>query len=140
MNSIKIRDANFASEPGIKFVRETVFIKEQHVPVDLEWDNDDQTAQHVIAKTENGDVIATARLLNNGHIGRMAVLEPFRFQGIGTKMLNRLIEKARQNGLKDVFLNAQISAVNFYTKAGFCIVGNEFMDAGIPHYKMVKKL
>jgi len=140
MSSIKIKDAKFSSEPGIKFVRETVFIKEQHVPVDLEWDTEDQTAQHVIAKTENGDVIATARLLNNGHIGRMAVLEPFRYQGVGTKMLSRLIDKAKQNGLKNVFLNAQSSAVNFYIKAGFCIVGNEFMDAGIPHYKMIKNL
>ena len=140
METISITFAEFDSEPGIKHVRETVFIKEQNVPVELEWDDADHTALHVIAKTNNGDAIATARLLENGHIGRMAVLEAFRFKGIGTRMLNTLLEKARESGFYQVFLNAQTSAVGFYQKSGFNPEGDEFLDAGIPHYRMVKEL
>lgn len=140
MKSINVEFADFDKEPGIKHVRETVFIKEQNVPVALEWDSEDQTATHVITRLGNGQVVATARLLANGHIGRMAVLESFRARGIGTMMLNRLLEKARQSGLTRVFLNAQTSATGFYQKNGFTLAGEEFMDAGIPHYRMVKTL
>lgn len=137
---IKLEFAQFDSEPGIKNIRETVFIKEQNVPEELEWEDKDYSAIHIIARDNNGQVIATARLLDNGHIGRMAVLKMFRCQGIGTEMLNKLLEKSKQLGLNHVFLNAQSTAIGFYKNSGFVVRGEEFMDAGIPHYRMDKSL
>jgi predicted GNAT family N-acyltransferase len=140
MKRFKLEFAHFESEPGIKIIRETVFIKEQNVPVELEWEDEDYSAIHIIARDNNDKVIATARLLNNGHIGRMAVLKPFRHQSIGSEMLNKLLEKSKSLGLSRVFLNAQSTAVEFYKRAGFEVQGEEFMDAGIPHYRMDKSL
>jgi len=138
--SIKLEFVSFNSEPGIKNIRESVFIKEQKVPEELEWDSEDSTAMHIIAKDKAGQIIATSRLLSNGHIGRMAVLKTYRRQGIGTDMLNKLLEKSKALGLNCVFLNAQTTAIGFYINSGFEVQGEEFMDAGIPHFRMNKIL
>ena len=116
-------------------IREAVFIKEQNVPEVDEWDNDDEHALHLIASLD-GNAIGTARLTPKGTIGRMAVLKSFRNQGVGSAMLDRLIEVAKQSKFESVTLNAQRSAEGFYAKYGFTAQGDEFIDAGIPHIAM----
>lgn len=121
-------------------VRTRVFINEQLVPPDLEWDGYDSDCWHVIARTEDGTCIGTARMLYDGHIGRMAVLAEYRKQGVGSQLLETLHQIARMQGIDHVFLHAQTSAVDFYRKHGYQITSDEFMDAGIPHVSMEKKL
>lgn len=135
-----IQQADFHATPDIKTVREKVFIREQHVPEKLEWDGLDDTATHVVAQDKHGQVIGTARLLDNGHIGRMAVLPEWRHQGVGSALLNELLLLAQQRQLSQVFLHAQTSAVEFYQRHGFSPRDEEFMDAGIPHRYMQRNL
>lgn len=124
-------------ENPLRHIRTIVFIEEQNVPVELEWDEFDETCVHVIAETK-GDSIATGRLLNSGQIGRMAVLKAYRNMGVGSKILEKLLLIAKSMKMKTVFLNAQIDAVGFYQKFGFIEEGGVFNDAGIPHRKMKK--
>lgn len=140
MANFSIQQATFRTTPGIKTVRETVFIQEQHVPEELEWDGLDEAASHVIALDSHGQIIGTARLLDNGHIGRMAVLPQWRHHGVGSAMLSALLRLARQKHLTRVFLHAQTTAIDFYTRHGFSVQGEEFMDAGIPHRHMERDL
>jgi len=121
-------------------IRTKVFINEQLVPPDLEWDGYDKDCWHVIAKTDSGQSVGTARMLYDGHIGRMAVLPNFRKQGVGSALLKSLENIARVQGITTVFLYAQTSAVDFYKKHGYTTTSEEFMDAGIPHITMEKKL
>ena len=132
-----VREAKW-EEAGeqLRAIRERVFIREQGVPEALEWDGLDADCIHLLAETEQGDAIGTVRLLADGHIGRMAVLKEWRGKGVGKVLLLRTIEIARDSGLKRVVLNAQTTALGFYQKAGFTASGGEFMDAGIPHYRM----
>lgn len=118
----------------IQHIRTVVFIKEQSVPAELEWDNIDKECIHVLAYYENKPV-ATARLLKDGHIGRMAVLAEFRRQHIGQKLLEFMINLAQEKELT-IQLSAQEHAVGFYAKQGFHITSDIYMDAGIPHYDM----
>ncbi len=121
-------------------VREAVFMREQGVTADLEWDEHDAAALHVVAADPSGEAIGTARLLEDGHIGRMAVLAPWRGRGVGSTMLQRLLVAARERGLHTVHLNAQVHAVAFYVWHGFEAHGPEFLDAGIPHIAMRRQL
>ena len=123
------------TEMTAKPIRQAVFIEEQNVPEQEEWDNYDENALHVVASLD-GNPIGTARLTSDAVIGRMAVLSEFRGQGVGTAMLKQLIQIAKKSRLKTVQLNAQKTAVEFYAKHGFIAEGEEFMDAGIPHIKM----
>ena len=120
---------------ALKLVREQVFIQEQSVPEDLEWDKEDETAIHLLAINKDGQAVGTARLLENGKIGRMAVLPDWRHQGIGSSLLSTLLEICRVKKTQP-FLEAQTQAVGFYQPFGFVTEGKEFMDAGIPHFRM----
>jgi predicted GNAT family N-acyltransferase len=140
MPKIRIDTARFDTTPGIRRVRDTVFVREQAVPLELEWDGEDPHALHVIALDPDDEVVGTGRLLPDGHIGRMAVLPDWRRQGVGTALLQALLEEATRAGLSRVFLHAQTSAVDFYARYGFIARGEEFMDAGIPHYYMERDL
>ena len=114
MSNFIIKQTNFNDDmAAIKFIREEVFIKEQHVPVELEWDGLDEKAVQLLV-TNNGQPVATSRMLDDGHIGRMAVLPTYRNQGIGRQMLHKLIKTAKHNGLDKVFLSAQVDAFVFY--------------------------
>jgi predicted GNAT family N-acyltransferase len=121
-------------------VREAVFIEEQGVSREEEWDGLDETARHFVALNEAGQALGTARLLPSGQIGRMAVLKPQRGRGIGRRLLDCAVEAATAAGLPRVFLHAQLHAVPFYRKAGFDVDGEEFVEAGIPHVSMVRLL
>ena len=116
-----------------------MFVDEQHVPVELELDEHDATALHFLAFSDHTP-IATARLLVDGHVGRLAVLQPYRGQSVGRALLNHIIFTARNHMLKSLFLDAQVSATGFYEKAGFVKQGDVFMDAGIEHLRMYKQL
>ena len=129
-----------ASKKDLIRIRTEVFINEQLVPPDLEWDGYDKDCWQVIARMNNGECVATARMLYDGHIGRMAVLPAYRYQGIGSALLQALLKIARRQGLQEVFLHAQLKAVDFYKKHGFRVDSGEFMDAGIPHVTMKKQI
>ena len=137
MDTIEIKRVSFIRDfAGLCYIREQVFIKEQGVPSDLEWDGLDQDAVHLLAVTPTQQAVGTVRILNDGHIGRMAVLDEWRNQGIGRQLLKQIIEVARQLGLEQVFLAAQTTAVDFYSRYGFIPEGEVFMDAGIAHRNM----
>lgn len=119
-------------------VRDAVFVDEQKVPRDIEWDEHDAASRHVIARDSAGGAIGTGRLLSDGHIGRMAVLADWRGKGVGRALLERLLEEARLLGHRHLALHAQTQASGFYRRFGFVEEGPEFMEAGIPHRTMVR--
>lgn len=120
----------------LRAIRLTVFVREQHVPEELEWDDIDGECLHVLAETAAGKAIGTGRLLPDGHIGRMAVLAPWRGRGVGGMLLAELIAAARERGHAAVELSAQTHAIGFYRRFGFEVVSGEFLDAGILHRTM----
>jgi predicted GNAT family N-acyltransferase len=124
----------------LQSVRETVFIQEQGVPRELEWDGEDEDASHFLAVNEAGQAIGCARLLATGQIGRMAVIADQRSHGIGNRLLAATLEQAKQQRLHKVFLHAQVQVTDFYRKAGFLPSGVEFLEAGIPHLAMDMEL
>ena len=127
-----------ASEKVLRAIRTTVFVEEQKVPVDLEWDGLDEHAYHVIAFAADGTPIGTGRLLQDAHIGRMAVLKEWRGRGVGSALLDMLLVVANKMGYGEVKLNAQTRVINFYLRKGFAAEGEEFMEAGIPHIAMTR--
>jgi len=125
-------------------IRTEVFVDEQKIPADLEWDEADKTAVHAVAYNRLGQAVATGRLLQYqpgvGKIGRMAVHKVLRGSGVGAKVLAALMEEARARGDREAMLHAQRSAESFYKGLGFSIRGNEFDEAGIPHIEMMRNL
>ena len=117
-------------------IRRKVFIDEQSVPEQLEWDEDDEACSHVLVTDKHNTPIATGRMKPDGHIGRMAVLKDYRNSGIGSAVLKELLKSAVSRNLNHVYLYAQITAIPFYEKQGFKISSDEFMDAGISHKTM----
>ena len=119
----------------LRAIREEVFIREQNVPIEEEWDGRDEGSRHFLAEV-NGKPVGTTRLLTTGQIGRMAVLQNVRGMGIGRLLLDAAVTAARQGDHPEIFLEAQTHAIEFYRKAGFRANGPTFMDAGIPHQRM----
>lgn len=133
----KIITTTFAQhQTGIQQVRRQVFIDEQGIDPDLEWDSYDATATFAVALDEQQHVIGTARLLSSGKIGRMAVLPAYRRQGIGSALLQHLLAVSKQHGYRRVILAAQQNVTGFYQKHGFTPVGPGHVEAGIPHQNM----
>ena len=121
-------------------IRFAVFVREQGVPPELEHDEHDAWALHLLASDTEGRPIGTARLLSDGHIGRMAVLPSWRNRGVGSALVRELLHIAVQRGDGRVFLHAQCTAEAFYARLGFTPVGEVFVDAGIDHRQMEKVL
>ena len=121
-------------------VRFKVFVEEQHVPEDEEWDDEDVASRHVLALDAEGRPIGTGRLLRDGHIGRMAVLKDWRRRGVGAALMARLLLLAREAQHDVVRLHAQTHALGFYEKLGFIAEGEEFMEANIPHFLMTRNI
>lgn len=121
-------------------VRRAVFIDEQGVPEAMEWDRDDAVSTHWLAVDARGKPVGCARLLPDGHVGRMAVLPGWRRRGVGAALLAAVIGAARARGDAWLRLSAQTHAVGFYTRAGFARFGREYEEAGIPHVEMRKRL
>ena len=124
----------------LRAVRETVFVHEQQVPLEEEWDALDPLCRHVIARDTAGLPIGTGRLTPEHRIGRMAVLVDWRGQGVGEAMLAALMAEARKQGWPAVSLNAQVSAEVFYARQGFIPEGERFVEAGIEHQSMRRVL
>ena len=127
-----------ASEKMLRAIRNTVFVEEQGVPVDLEWDGLDEHAYHVMAFAADGTPIGTGRLLQDGHIGRVAVLKEWRGKGVGSALLDLLLVIANKMGYDEVRLHAQTRVLDFYVRRGFAPQGESFMEAGIPHVLMTR--
>ena len=130
-----IRDA-----PRLGTVRQAVFIDEQGVPEALEWDEHDAASVHWLAASDDGTPIGCARLLPDGHIGRMAVLPAWRGRGVGRALLAAVVRTAKRRGHATLGLSAQTHAAAFYAQAGFVAVGDEYEEAGIAHVAMRKNL
>ena len=122
----------------VKPLRYQVFVVEQKVPEDMEWDEFDEIAWHAIV-TANNQTVGTGRLILDGHIakiGRMAVQSSRRNQGIGKSILNALIQTAKEKGAQECILHAQTHAIAFYAKSDFEPNGPIFDEAGILHVEM----
>jgi hypothetical protein len=131
----KIVDFVEPYENEIVQIRTTVFVKEQNISADLDFDGQDGSAIHVLVF--NGvKPIATARMLEDGHIGRLAVLKTQRRKGAGSLVLKALINEAKRREIKSVYLASQLHAADFYQTQGFKTCGDVFMEVGIQHIIM----
>ena len=119
-------------------VRTEVFVREQNIPAELEIDHLDRVSQHVLAMYD-GCPVGTGRLTPQGRIGRVAVARPLRRQGVGLRIMDQLLELARQSNHREVFLSAQHHAIEFYEKLGFECEGDAFLEVGIWHVTMRKR-
>lgn len=141
-NRYYVEPANWsADEQVIRRLREQVFVDEQHVDAELICDASDPLCVHVIARdSASRDAIGTARMSAEGKIGRMAVLSKWRRAGVGSAMLQALLDQARERRLSQVHLNSQVDAVDFYRQHGFERTGEIFVEAGIDHTRMTLQL
>jgi len=133
-------DATSDLMPAAYAVRHQVFVVEQAVPPELERDEFDALAIHLVALRDN-DVIGTLRIVVGGgtaKIGRMAVLAAERKAGIGSRLMERAVEVAQTAGVKDIVLHAQLTAKAFYAQLGYREEGDVFEEAGIAHVTMRK--
>ncbi|MFK4048805.1 GNAT family N-acetyltransferase [Acinetobacter venetianus] len=119
-----------------KLIRKLVFISEQNIPEQDEWDDQDAISQHFVVYDQN-QPIATARLLANNSVGRVAVLKAYRGQGIGRLIMLEIIAYAQAQKRPSLQLSSQVHAISFYEKLGFSIQGDEYDECGIPHIEMV---
>lgn len=135
--SIAVRPASWQHDrKQLQDVRRRVFIEEQGVPEHEEWDAADPIAWHVLAIDEKRDAVGTGRLEPCGKIGRVAVLDRLRGQGIGQAIMRCLVNHATVSGLEAVYLHAQTAAAGFYRRLGFRAEGPAFEEVGIPHVRM----
>ncbi len=129
---------------GAQAVRTEVFVHEQRIPADMEWDEADSTAIHALATNRLGQPVATGRLLQQApgvsRIGRMAVVRVLRGSSLGRDILQSLVQAAARRGDHEVCLHAQRSAEGFYARLGFVPRGQPFDDVGIAHIEMFKQL
>jgi predicted GNAT family N-acyltransferase len=136
-----VRRADWSTDAAtLCTIRLRVFVEEQNVPLELEWDGEDERCEHALAYAPDETPIGTGRLLPDGRIGRLAVFKEWRGQGAGSALLEYFLELAREKGFTTVTLHAQTHATAFYARHGFEAHGDEFMDAGIPHVEMSRPL
>ncbi len=136
MKQIHIKQVTWQqAESDLRKVRTVVFIKEQSVTPEFEWDEIDSGAVHLLAMLEN-EPIGCLRIIHHEKIGRMAVLSQWRGLGIGKMLLNEAINICRTYGSKQIDLSAQTHAIHFYQQAGFQIISEEYTDVQIPHLDM----
>ena len=125
-------------------IRTQVFVEEQRIPMEMEWDEADATALHAVAYNRLGQPLATGRLLQGepgvGKVGRMAVHRVLRGSHLGRDLLEALMAQAAQRGDREVVLHAQRSAEGFYARQGFAVRGEPFNEVDIPHIEMARSL
>jgi YbgC/YbaW family acyl-CoA thioester hydrolase len=142
---LQVRTGSWADlrEPARK-IRTEVFVEEQRVPLAMEWDDADDTCVHAVVFNRIGQPIATGRLLpsqaGSAKIGRVAVNRVLRGSSVGRRVMQALMDAARQRGDRQIVLHAQRSAEAFYRGLGFTARGDEFEEAGIPHIEMTRPL
>ena len=121
---------------ALRAIRRAVFVEEQGVPEELEWDGLDEHCCHALALGPGEMVIGTGRLTPDARIGRMAVAREWRGVGVGSAILRALLQDARNAGCTVVSLHAQVHALPFYEQHGFSAQGPEFLEADILHRVM----
>ncbi len=143
MTYIEIGDWSLM-QASAQAVRSAVFVHEQGIAPEDEWDAADATALHAVLFDMNGQPVGNARLLqlsaNLAKVGRMAVLKEARGQGYGARLLQALLLEARRRGNKEVRLSAQRTAEHFYAAHGFVVEGEPFDEVGIEHIEMCLSL
>ena len=131
-------------EEAARPIRAEVFIAEQQIPADMEWDDADVDAVHAVAFNRLGRALGTGRMLEHvpgvAKIGRMAVASSSRHGGVGRAVLEALVDAAKARGDREAVLHAQLVAAPFYERAGFVRRGPEFDEAGIAHVEMLRVL
>jgi predicted GNAT family N-acyltransferase len=135
---LRVRDADYSADfASLRHVRETVFVEEQCVPRELEFDERDPLCVHVLA-FDGETPVGTGRvdLGYGGKIGRVAVVATHRRSGVGTLLMQRLHAIAREQGRRSLWCNAQLTAVPFYERLGYVQSGSVFVEAGIDHVRM----
>lgn len=137
---VRVRTGDWAAlgAPATR-VRTEVFVREQGIPAELEIDGQDPGCVHCVAWVDD-EPVATGRLLPDGHIGRMAVLAEHRSRGFGSLVLRGLLDAAASRGDAEVALDAQAPAVGFYARHGFAAEGGRFLEVGIEHQRMRRRL
>src|SRR5690606_28630459 len=130
-----VQVVEWSRTPALRGIRQCVFVDEQQVPAELEWDAHDSDATHFLLTVE-GRSLGTARLLADGHIGRVALRAEARGQGLGALLMRAVMAQARSMGLPRLELSAQTEAVGVYQRPGFSVCSEEYLDAGIPHRDM----
>lgn len=118
-----------------KLIREQVFIQEQQIAVEDEWDAEDAVSVHFVVYDQD-QPIATARLLQNNSVGRVAVLKSHRSVGIGKLLMQQIIQQAKHEQREFLKLSSQVYAMQFYAGLGFKVEGEQYLDCGIPHIDM----
>ncbi|NCF28550.1 MAG: GNAT family N-acetyltransferase [Gammaproteobacteria bacterium] len=125
---------------AIRAVRNTVFSVEQGISETLDFDGRDQDCVHVLAQIGESEIVGTARMLPDGHVGRIAVHKQWRGQGVGTQLVEYLAAVARDRGFAEIHLHSQVQAAEFYSALNFVARGEVFMEADIEHVLMVRIL
>lgn len=122
----------------LKNIREKVFIQEQKVTPQLEWDGMDEKAIHFLVFNDKAAIGCARAIVIKDHmqLGRMAVLKEYRGQGIGSALLEKAMTIAKLNQLSAIYISAQCHAINFYKKFGFEVTSDIYLDAEIPHRDM----
>lgn len=135
MNEIDVSAVDWLSTEALREIRKQVFIDEQGVPEALEWDTDDQSAVHFLMRAES-EALGTARLLDDGHIGRVAILPAWRGKGLGERLMREVMAYAQAQGMSTLLLSAQFQALPLYQRLGFVVDSEPYMEAGILHVAM----
>lgn len=122
-------------------LRMEVFVEEQKVPAEEEADAFDDVATHLLARDEAGRPVGTARILEQGQfgkIGRVCVAKSHRGTGLGRRLIAACLDEiSSRPHLMHAKLGSQNHAIGFYERLGFTVVGDEYLDAGIPHHDMI---
>ncbi|MFZ4586518.1 MAG: GNAT family N-acetyltransferase [Candidatus Methylopumilus universalis] len=142
-NNLKVEVVKWIDEyDSLTMIREKVFIEEQKVTSQLEWDGMDENAMHfLVFKDEEAIGCARAVVIKNYmQLGRMAVLKEYRGQGIGSALLEKAIVTAKLNQISSIHISAQCYAIDFYLKFGFKVMSDIYLDAEILHRDMTLKL
>lgn len=132
------------AQQALSMLRTTVFMEEQQVSAEDEWDGKDECAIHFLVSDAKGHAIGCARILHETHhttpcfhIGRVAILKTYRKQGIGHQLMQTTIAWCqKQHPDYSIYLHAQTERITFYERLNFVAQGEIFMDAGIPHIEM----
>jgi predicted GNAT family N-acyltransferase len=140
MNRFEIQSGSWNQlQHDAQLIRRKVFIEEQNISEAEEWDDQDAVSLHFVMYEQN-QPIATARLLPDDSIGRVAVLKTYRGEGIGKLLMQHIINVAKHEGRTLLKLSAQAYATKFYENLGFQLQGDEYLDCGIPHIDMFQSL
>ena len=142
-NNLKVEIVKWIDEhESLKMIRQKVFIEEQKVTSQLEWDGMDEEAIHFLA-FKNEKAIGCARafvIKNHMQLGRMAVLKAYRGESVGTALIEKVITTAKLNQLSAIYISAQCHAIDFYKKFGFEVTSDIYLDAEIQHRDMKLEL